>query len=132
VTAPSERFEDRWLEASAADREFRLITRWTAMALRLESGDHGRTYRIEHSVMSVEPGQTPGPALVTLRGSDQAWSDFLAPVPAAPNHHILAMQRRRTDFTIDGRHVLLQNLRTVNRAMELLQAVARDTDRSVA
>ncbi len=132
MTSPSAQFEERWLEAAAADGEFRLITRWTAMSLRLESGDDGQTYRIKHSVMSVDDSQTPGPALVTLRGSTEAWKDFLVNSPAAPNHHILAMQRRRTDFTIDGRHVLLQNLRTVNRAMELLQAVARDTDCSVA
>jgi hypothetical protein len=69
---------------------------------------------------------------VTLTGSADAWTAYLTAIPQPPNHHILAMQRRRQDFFIDGRHALLENLRVLNRVLELMRTVAASRQESVA
>lgn len=124
-------WETRWLEALAEDAEFQLVSRWTGVSLRLVNNDLDRIYLIDRSNIVVDPGSPTAPT-VTLTGSPEAWNSFLSAIPRPPNHHILAMQRRRTDFTIDGRHALLENLRVINRALELLRMVIADQNTDAA
>ncbi|MGV9798530.1 hypothetical protein ACWDTP_10790 [Mycobacterium sp. NPDC003449] len=124
-------WETDWLATVGADAEFRLISRWTDVALRLIGDDFDRSYRIDHSAIGVHDHATSVP-MVTLTGSAAAWSAYLAPTPAPHDHHILAMQRRRADFSIDGRHALLQNLNVLNRVLDLLRTVATGRHRGIA
>lgn len=112
-------WEVGWLTAVGADPEFQLISRWTWVSLRLVGDDFDRSYHIDRSAIGVRQGQEA--PTVTLTGSADAWRSYLTATPAPPNHHILAMQRRRSDFSIDGRHALLQHLRVVNRVLDLLR-----------
>lgn len=115
-------WEVDWLNVVGDDEEFRLISRWTAVALRLAGPDFDRTYYVNRSTITVQDGPAEVP-LVTFTGSADAWGSYLIEVPRPPNHHILAMQRRRDDFFIDGREALLQNLRVLTRILDLLRSV---------
>jgi hypothetical protein len=123
--------ETDWLAAVGDDAEFRLVSRWTDVSLRMIGHDFDRTYRIDHSTIGVVNDDRDEEA-VTLTGSADAWASFLCAIPQPPNHHILAMQRRRDDFTIDGRQPLLQNLRALNRALDLLRVVANNRHEDLA
>ncbi|MDV3127342.1 hypothetical protein M1247_20625 [Mycobacterium sp. 21AC1] len=124
-------WEADWLAAVEGDAEFRLISRWTEVALRLVGQDFDRSYRIDHATIGVQDGGAAIPT-VTLTGSAAAWDSYLEPVPRPPAHHILAMQRRRSDFSIDGRHALLQNLNVLNRVLDLMRTVAVDRQEGTA
>lgn len=119
----NERWEADWLAAVNDDTEFRLVSRWTDVVLRLVGEEFDRSYRISHSAIGIAGRATSVP-IVTLTGSADAWSSYLQPVPRPSAHHILAMQRRRHDFSIDGRHALLQNLNVLNRVLDLMRTVA--------
>lgn len=121
-------WEAEWLTAIAEDAEFRLISRWTDVVLRLGDGSFDRSYRIVRSTIVVHDHTTTTP-MVTLTGSPRAWTSFLAEPPEPQAHHILAMQRRREDFSIEGKTALLQNLNVLNRVMDLMRAVAADYGR---
>lgn len=131
MTGQTPEWEGDWLSLVAEDTEFRLNSRWTNVALRLIGEDFDRTYHIDHSAIGVHRPGTPAP-IVTLTGSADAWTSYLSPIPRPPNHHILGMQRRRPDFTIDGRHALLVNLRVLNRVMDLLRTAAAGSRQDVA
>ena len=131
MTGLDPRWETDWLAAVGEDAEFRLISRWTHVTLRLIGEDFDRTYRIDHSTIGVHDQGPPAPT-VSLTGSADAWRCYLAPIPRPPGHHILAMQRRRHDFSIDGRHALLQNLHVLNRVLDLMRTVAAGRHLGVA
>jgi hypothetical protein len=122
MTVATPDWEVDWLALVGRDTEFQLISRWTRVSLRLIGAGFDRTYHIERSAIGVAQGQES--PMVTLTGSADAWAAFLSATPQPPNHHILAMQRRRADFSVDGRHALLQHLRVLNRVLELLRMVA--------
>ena len=124
-------WETDWLAAVAGDAEFRLISRWTNVTLRLSGDGFDRTYHINHSTITVQEEVPPG-GTVALTGSADAWSSYLASTPRPDNHHILAMQRRRHDFFIEGRHALLQNLHVLNRVLDLMRTVAAARREDVA
>ncbi len=121
MTATVPDWEAPWLTAVRQDTEFRLISRWTCVSLRLVGQGFDRTYHVNRSAIDVDQGQEA--PIVTLTGSADAWTSYLTATPAPPNHHILAMQRRRGDFVIDGRHALLQHLRVLNRVLDVLRTV---------
>lgn len=124
-------WEAHWLAAVDDDAEFRLISRWTEVVLRLIGEDFDRSYRIAHSTIGAHDEGTSVPT-VTLTGSADAWRSYLEPMPRPPAHHILAMQRRREDFSIDGRHALLQNLNVLNRVLHLMRRAALDHHQDIA
>jgi hypothetical protein len=130
VTAAPPDWEADWLALVGRDTEFQLISRWTRVSLRMIGAGFDRIYRIERSAIGVAHGQES--PTVTLTGSADAWAAFLSATPQPPNHHILAMQRRREDFSIDGRHTLLQHLRVLNRVLDLLRVVAAGREEVVA
>jgi len=123
-------WEADWLTAVGEDPEFRLISRWTRVSLRLIGENFDRTYRIDHSTIAVDDERAPAHT-VTLTGSSDAWTSYLSPVPRPPNHHILAMQRRRNDFSIDGRHALIQHLRVLNRVLDLMRTASASREREL-
>lgn len=124
-------WESEWLTVVAEDAEFRLISRWTDVVLRLGDGNIDRSYRIVGSTIAVHDHITTTPT-VTLTGSPRAWAAFLAEPPEPQSHHILAMQRRREDFSIEGKTALLQNLNVLNRVMDLMRTAAADDGRGAA
>ncbi|CKH63343.1 hypothetical protein [Mycolicibacterium smegmatis] len=124
-------WEPQWLAVVSDDAEFRLISRWTDVVLRLTDGRVDRSYRICGSTIAVADAGESAPA-VTLTGSPEAWTAFLTATPEPQAHHILAMQRRREDFSIDGKTALLQNLNVLNRVMELMRTVASGYRRGAA
>jgi hypothetical protein len=101
--------------------------------LRLSGDGFDRTYRINQATITVQEQDAPGSeGTVALTGSADAWSSYLAPTPRPNNHHILAMQRRRHDFFIEGQHALLQNLHVLNRVLDLMRTVAATRHEDVA
>lgn len=131
MTGLTSELETDWLAVVGDDTEFRLVSRWTDVSLRMIGQDFDRTYRINQSTIDVANSECDEEA-VTLTGSADAWASYLCAVPQPPNHHILAMQRRRDDFSIDGRQALLQNLRVLSRALDLLRVAATNRHEEVA
>ena len=112
----------RWIEVVNADPEFLLVSRWSNLRLTLHLGSDQRTFVIEPQRLGFAADGTSADAAIVLAGSSQAWNDFLLPVPSRHNHHVLAMDRVRADFTIvEGRHQLIQNLRVLDVVFELLR-----------
>lgn len=124
-------WESDWLAAVGGDAEFRLISRWTNVTLRLSGDGSDRSYRINNSTITVQE-EVPREGTVALIGSADAWNSYLATTPRPNNHHILAMQRRRNDFFIEGHHALVQNLHVLNRVLDLMRTVAAARREDVA
>tara|TARA_R100000935_G_scaffold47913_1_gene72165 strand:- start:565 stop:954 length:390 start_codon:yes stop_codon:yes gene_type:complete len=113
--------EERWISTVNADPEFQLAGRWTDVGLDIRCGTQTVHYRIAEGRLDAQ-GPSGDDRVVVLEGSDSAWADFLAPVPLPKNHHVLAMDRHRADFTIaSGRHWLIQNLRVIDLVLQLLR-----------
>jgi hypothetical protein len=105
--------QQQWFERVAADPEFQHVSRWTEVRFTLLSGDDARTYRLDTSGLAEVDGAAPTD--VVLAGSPAAWADFLASVPPPHSNHVLAMDRRRTDFEIQsGRDQLIRHLRVLD------------------
>lgn len=107
----------------AGDPEYRLAARWTDCALHLNDGCTTIETRLGPDGLFAASGTSED--AIKLSGSDAAWEDFLEATPLPPNHSILGMERRRTDFKILGdRHTFLRNLRPLSLALDLLRTAA--------
>ena len=113
-----------WINTVNADPEFQLTSRWTNVVFEIKSGEKTSSFKI--AAGQLEPSSpTGGERVIVLEGTESAWSDFLVPVPLPKNHHILAMDRHRSDFSIAaGRHWFIQNLRVMDVALQLLRQSA--------
>ncbi|SFU11721.1 hypothetical protein [Arthrobacter sp. ov118] len=116
--------ETKWVNAVNEDPEFQLASRWTDVEFEIRSGEETRTFKITGGRLD-RTDRSDSDRVIVLEGTQSAWSDFLAPVPLPKNHHILAMDRHRSDFSIaDGRHWFIQNLRVMDLALQLLRPSA--------
>ena len=113
----------RWADLVTRDAEYRTAARWTALHLRLESGEDSADLYLGPSGISPSQPDTRAPFdTVLLAGSPAAWKDFLTACPLPPNHSILGMERRREDFQIiANRHHLVRNLRALTIALDLMR-----------
>lgn len=117
---------EQWIEIANSDPELGVIGRWSEFELQFTAADAPvEAFRYSRAVMSrvTTPSEyVDGRDVVVLRGSALAWRDFLSWPPPPDSHHLLAMDRRRTDFEIvHGRHQFVRHLRVINRLLELLR-----------
>lgn len=113
--------EREWLARVNAEAEFRLISRWTNIEVTLVRDQDARSYRIHEAVFDIADADSHAPEVV-LTGSAAAWADFLAPVPPRHSHHVLAMDRRRDDFSVTrGRDELIRHLRVIDVVLQLMR-----------
>lgn len=116
--------ETNWINTVNADPEFQLTSRWTDVEFEIRSGKGTGSFKITGGRLD-RTDRSDGERVIVLEGTESAWSDFLAPVPSPKNHHILAMDRHRSDFSISaGRHWFIQNLRVMDVALQLLRQSA--------
>ncbi len=117
-----EQQQNAWRTAVAGDAEYQLIARWTDATIQLCDDTSSYTYTV--NAFGLRPRDDTA-KMIVLHGSNHAWTDFLADPPPPHAHNLLAMDRRRDDFTIAaGREELIANLRVLNRVMDLMRAAA--------
>jgi hypothetical protein len=118
--------ESAWLRRVNDDAEFRHISRWTDLRFTLISDEDSRTYRVGPGQLAAD-GDGGRSAEIVLAGSAAAWSDFLAPVPPPHCNHVLAMDRRRTDFDVrSGRDELIRHLRVLDAVLQLMRPTGEE------
>ncbi|GEQ77580.1 hypothetical protein CTTA_4585 [Comamonas testosteroni] len=115
-----------WIARVNADREFLLVARWTDVCFQVGCGDERHNFRVTAAKIE-EVAEAAPEGSIRLEGSADAWSAFMQPIPVSPNHHVLGMDRRRSDFAIaQGRHEFIQNLRVLTIALNLLRAASKE------
>ncbi len=108
--------EGDWLTRATEDAEARLAGRWTRLSFAIVCDGEEHVYAYDTGRLS----RFNGVAEVVFDGSHAAWEAFLQPVPEAPNHHILGMERRRDDFAVrHGREAFVRHLRLLTRLLEV-------------
>lgn len=113
--------DENWLMKVNSNAEFRLASRWTEVTFVISIDEVSYAYRISSS--SISPADLPAEEdPILLQGSKRAWHRFLLDPPPPHHNHVLAMDRRSADFSIvSGRHRLIQNLRTLTIALDLMR-----------
>ena len=92
------------LQADAnADPEFRLAARYWNATLSLESPTRALRVEIaEGRVAKCREGEAGEPATITVRGPDDGWAQFLAPVPRPFYQDLLGGCVQHHGFTVAG------------------------------
>ncbi len=62
--------------------------RFIAIVFAIEGDTHRTVIRVHHGQVSVAPDASPD---FTLRAHDDAWTDFIQPMPPRGTHDILAL-----------------------------------------
>lgn len=116
-----------WLELVNVDPEFQLVSRWTDVQFEIQCDQTRRQFCVSPQKLARSDAMRADIDTFSLAGSRAAWSAFMQTVPASPNHHILGMDRRRTDFEIQaGRHVFIKHLRVMTIVFGLLRQAGNE------
>lgn len=122
-----------WARLANTDPEFLVVSRWTDVDVTILLGEmpggSATSFRITEGAFGIVTSARLD-RLVEVKASRECWAAFENPTPPRHSHHILAMDRRRPDFCVErGRALLIQNLRVIDVALQLLRSVPVEGDR---
>jgi pimeloyl-ACP methyl ester carboxylesterase len=125
---PAPAFCTDWERACRDDAELANLGGRANVRFAVDSG--GTAARLEFTdgrLTGIRPGADQ--ADFTMRAPEHIWAKFLAPVPPAPCHNVLAMKFRVPEFSVTGdEQQLLQHAHLVRRSLELARWVANGRD----
>jgi hypothetical protein len=122
---PAKGWVDEFRRASDADAELQAHGKFYSCAFMLDMEQHRyvvRMYAGKVDDVAVDPAPLDERYQFAIRASAETWRRFAQPTPPPMYHGIWAASFRR-DMRLEGDVlVLMQNLRSVTRQLELLRA----------